>query len=101
MSLSKASVPIDVYEEYITIFCLELFQQLIIRVIYDFQINENTLCSDAISSFCEMIAAKNGAVQYGTSQEYSLYDTVNRRELARNMTLRENGVVSGMKLILA
>lgn len=66
---------------------------------YDFQIDENILVKDAAASAAEMIARKNGS-EGSSESDAALYDTMRQHELDRDRTLKENGVRSGMKLLL-
>lgn len=67
---------------------------------YDFQVDENTGTDNAIKTFCAMIAKKNGMKSGNAGTEASLYDVSRGKELDRTATLKENGVVNGMKLML-
>ena len=68
---------------------------------YDFQISEDTLTKDAIIDFASMIAKKNGSSRQGAREDSSLFDVRRKRELNKGLTLRENGITNGAKLILA
>ena len=68
---------------------------------YDFQISEDTLTKDAITDFASMIAKKNGNSVGGAREDSSLFDVRRKRELNKGLTLRENGITNGTKLILA
>ena len=79
---------------------LEIYSPSVDRS-FDFQISEDMLTSDAISSFCEMIARKSGSEGRVITTGMALYDVRGIREIDRDRTLKDNGIVSGMKLILA
>ena len=66
---------------------------------YDFQMDEDTVVRDAAVSVSEMIARKNGS-EGANEMDAALYDTIRECELVREKTLEENGVRSGMKLLL-
>ena len=66
---------------------------------YDFQMDEDTVVRDAAVSVSEMIARKNGS-EGAAEMDAALYDTIRECELVREKTLKENGVRSGMKLLL-
>ena len=67
---------------------------------YDFQISENASTEEAIRSFCEIIARKNGCEYNGVAEKSALYDLKHENELNKSYTLKENKVVSGMRLML-
>lgn len=66
---------------------------------YDFQVDDKITGADAAMYFCDMIAKKNGS-DVKALRDVSLYDTAGQRELDPAMSLRENGITSGMKLLL-
>lgn len=66
---------------------------------YDFQVDENIKASDAVIDLCDLIARKNGSCRE-TELNVSLYDTADQRELDPENTLKDSGIVSGMKLLL-
>ena len=66
---------------------------------YDFQMTEDIKAGDAARSFAEMIARKNGCT-LADDAAASLYDVSGKRKLDDKVSLEDNGILSGMKLIL-
>ncbi len=72
---------------------------------YDFQIHEDMSAAEAAREVSVMIARKNGTEisDVKDSDPYadaSLYDTERKVELNKALSLKENGVTSGRRLLL-
>lgn len=66
---------------------------------YDFCLDENTLVETVTEEIVELIIQKENYVSYENSDMY-LFSRQDNQTLNRKFSLKENGIVTGNKLIL-
>lgn len=67
---------------------------------FDFKLDENAEVSDILGEVTAMIAKKTGSESQGNAEDFLLYKTGREQPLSVAMSLYENGIRDGDRLII-
>lgn len=71
----------------------------IIDASYDFKLDENVLTSIVIEEIASIICQKEQYEIVGDKTQFMLFKVENKQLLSTNLTLYENGVITGDKMV--